>query len=144
MKQTDHDALDAALQRLRDQNLSLLVEHCGEVIFRSSESGLRPLLQCIAENRTRTLHATVTDKVVGAAAAKLMICGGVGAVFTGCASERAVEVLTQAKITITAKVIVPVILNRERRDACPMEKLAAEFEKPADFLEELLRRFGEE
>ena len=142
MEQTDHDALDAALQKLQDQALSLLVERSGEVIFSSSEPGLRPLLQAVVQNRTQMRHATVTDKVVGAAAAKLMICGGVDSVFTGCASERAVELLMQARITIATEATVPAILNRERSGPCPMEKLAAEFDEPDDFLEELRRRFG--
>jgi len=68
--------------------------------------------------------ATVFDKVVGRAAALLLIYGGVKKVLTPIISRGALTVLKRGGATIEYQKIVKNILNSSGTDLCPMEKLS--------------------
>lgn len=74
-------------------------------------------------------HA-VADKVVGKAAAALMVLGGVREVYTDIISEPALAVLHKANIRVECVQIVSRIWNRNRTGWCPLETLCYELESP--------------
>ena len=77
------------------------------------------------------LHgAQVADKVVGKAAAALMVLGGVREVYTDIISEPALAVLHKANIRVECVQIVSRIWNRNRTGWCPLETLCYELESP--------------
>lgn len=67
--------------------------------------------------------ASVADKVVGKAAAALMILGGVGELYTDVISSLALDLLNRSGIKTTFGEEVPHIINRSQTDWCPLEKL---------------------
>lgn len=77
------------------------------------------------------LHgAQVADKVIGKAAAALMVLGGVREVYTDIISESALAVLHKADIKVEWGQAVPRIRNRSRTGWCPLETLCYELESP--------------
>ena len=66
--------------------------------------------------------AVIADKVVGIAAATLMISGGVKQVHADIISLPAMKLLRDAHLDVTASLTVPVIENRDYTDWCPLEK----------------------
>lgn len=125
------------LKELDELGLSLRVEKDGEIICESRDAMLKPLFACLARQREHMRGAVVIDKVVGRAAALLMILARVGQVITPVASESAKKLLDAAGIPLFAHKIIPVIMNRDRTDLCPMEKMANEFDSPEEFYQKL-------
>ena len=122
---------------LQENKLSIHIEKDGQLIFESSEPMLKPLFLCLMQKREALNGATVVDKIVGRAAALLMALGKVKNVYTPLASETAKGVLMAEGIELSAKKVIPYIVNRDQTGMCPMEKMANESESAEDFFEKL-------
>ena len=81
--------------------------------------------------------ASVADKVVGKAAAALMIIGGVKELCTPVISRLACELLERTEIKVTYLRCVPHIINRTQTDWCPLEIRCAELQTPEECLEQI-------
>lgn len=68
----------------------------------------------------------VADKVIGKAAAALCVLGGVKGVYTPVMSRDAKGLLADNGIIHSTTLLVPGILNKDRSDLCPLEKLTAD------------------
>ncbi|MEW6034652.1 MAG: DUF1893 domain-containing protein [Chloroflexota bacterium] len=144
MTSEEHSSQDSQLvrmlERLQQSGQSLLVEKKGAVIFSSSADGLCPLVQCLNLHRAQMAGASVADKVVGVAAARLLRLAQVGAVSTLAASRPALELLRAANIPCYASSAVPRITNPQGTGPCPMETLALEISGDEELFLELKRR----
>ncbi|MDR2011324.1 MAG: DUF1893 domain-containing protein [Bacteroidales bacterium] len=78
--------------------------------------------------------AFVADKVVGKAAASLMILGGVKEVYTDLISTPALQMLKENCIEASYHTEVPVILNGSQNDWCPLEILCNQENLPENLL----------
>ena len=125
------------LAYLRQHGLSLSIEKAGKIVFESKDAMLKPLFTCLVRHREELRGATVTDKVVGRAAALLAVLGEVSAVITPTASESAKAVLDAAGIPLFAEQMIPQIANRDGTDICPMEKMANECAAAQEFYNRL-------
>ena len=67
--------------------------------------------------------AYVADKIVGKAAAALMISGGVKKLYTNIISSLALDLLNDTDMEVSYKNQVPFIVNRDQSDWCPLEKM---------------------
>ncbi len=130
------------LDRLAARGLSLLVEKGGRELFSSREDGLKPLLAAVERLGEAMAGARVIDKVVGGAAAKLLIYAGVAEAFAAVASRSAIRALRTAGIPLGALRVVERIRGRTG-EPCPFEALAEEIPEPSRFLEALRHRLGE-
>jgi hypothetical protein len=74
----------------------------------------------------------VADKIVGAAAAMLCAYSEVSSVFAVTISEEGIKMLQVNSIFYQFENRVPNILNRDRTDICPFEKLAAGSRNPKE------------
>jgi hypothetical protein len=116
-------------------NLSLLVYKDKKIIFSSREKRIRPLFVCVRDNNLEACSAV--DKIVGEAAALLFIYGKIKEVHAITMSKGALVLLQENKIKATYDKLVENILNDDRTDICPMEKLARKVKDPKKFFEEL-------
>ena len=82
--------------------------------------GILPLMQWLSDGEFLR-GAVVADKVIGKAAAFLLVLGGVREVFAGVISIPAAEVLENAGIPYTFEKKVQNIENRRHDGICPME-----------------------
>jgi hypothetical protein len=81
----------------------------------------------------------IADKVIGKAAALLMVYAGVKEVFTPTISDPAVEVFEKHNVKITYDKVVERIINRTGDGLCPMESLCLNVENPEEAFD-LIRR----
>lgn len=69
------------------------------------------------------LHgASVADKVIGKAAASLMVLGGVHEVYTHIISRPALRLLQEAGVAVSCDEVVDHIINRDHTGWCPLEQ----------------------
>ena len=123
----------------REQMLDALNEPgVGMVIVNHGETttyglpGVQDLLRLTAEEPERLNGATVADERVGKAAASLMIEGKVKTVYTPIVSTPAKAMLAEAGIRLYACREVPLMMNRDSTDLCPMEKKLLDAKTPAE------------
>ena len=76
--------------------------------------------------------ASVADKVIGKAAAALMVLGGVTAVYADVISTPALALLRNAAVEITFIKEVPFIENREKSGWCPLESACYEIDSATE------------
>lgn len=126
---------------LRQQTIDLLhTEHCSCVVRNGAqvrifrERGVQDLYRLLREEPELLRGAFVTDKVVGKAAAALMILTGVGEVFTDVASRPALDLFQAAHIPAKCTVEVPHIINRTRTGWCPLETRCFSLATPEECL----------
>lgn len=110
-------------QLSRDETIKIIFGD--KLIFVSSEKGLRPLITFVTSFEGKLSGCTLIDKVIGLAAARLIINSGlISEIFTNVMSVDAKQKLLDHHIVIHASKIIPAILNRDRSDLCPAEKKA--------------------
>ena len=86
--------------------------------------------------------ASVADKIVGKAAALLLVRGGAVEVYAEVVSEPALKVLEKHRILCIHGEVVENIQNRVRSGICPMESAVSEIDDPQKAYEVLLRKTG--
>lgn len=115
-----HAQGEALLRIVNADHLSLIVFQ-NDSIYRYNSRGVQDLLTILEEEPERLKGAIVADKVIGKAAASLMIAGKVKGVYTNLICTPARELFEAAKIPVYAIEEVPQILNRDRSGQCPID-----------------------
>jgi len=115
--------LEIAKKELKENNLNLVIAKYGKIIFSTDEDGVRGLVRAI-DNYARDMYgSSVADTVVGKAAAMLCSYAKVSSVYGGLMSINGRNFLIRRGIDSEYEKLVEEILNRERRDICPFERL---------------------
>lgn len=110
-------------QLLLSGHHALVVRHA-DVVKTFDDAGLRALVTLLTTSPQTLWGADVADKVVGRAAAALLIRGGIKRLYTPLISETAIRLLKNSTINFTYDASVPYIQNKARDGMCPMEALA--------------------
>lgn len=85
------------------------------------------------ENEPASLkNSSVADKVVGKAAAALLILGRAKSVYTDVISLPALHLLQDAALSVKYKKKVPFIENRDKTGYCPLESTCLDIESATD------------
>lgn len=116
-----HTAMTEISQILKESQCSLVVSKDGAMETYVG-GGVKPLLQLFDSSPQTLKGADVADKVVGKAAASIMVVSGVKSVYTPLISEPARQLLSAYNIPVSYEHMVPNILNRQQSDLCPMEQ----------------------
>ncbi len=122
--------------------VTLRLERDGRELWRSSASGIRPLVEAILALGDELRGARAYDQVGGLASAKLLVYAGVVEAEADVASVLAVRFAEQAGLRLRPVVVTPRILSGERTGLCPMETLASEVEPPEAFFQAALKALG--
>lgn len=125
-----------AVSRLYKEGLSCVVEKNG-VFYTSSLFGIKPLMQFLRRDRRFFAGAIIADKVIGKAAAMLLIDSGVSEVYGAVMSESAAALLKAHDIPFGYCEKVPLIENRTHTGMCPMEETVLSLSDPADAFDAL-------
>lgn len=131
--------MEKIIKILHEGNYSCVVESCGEV-HTFSGHGVSDLYDMIKNKSGFLKKASIADKVVGKAAAALMILGGIQNVYADVISHSAVILLRESGIEPNFGKIVPNIQNRNQTDWCPLEKICYQ-EKTAESILPLIEKF---
>ncbi|MBE6713703.1 MAG: DUF1893 domain-containing protein [Ruminococcaceae bacterium] len=98
----------------------------------STEKGLKPLIMWLEKDGEFLRSASVADKIIGRAAAMIMVKGGVAEVYGGVMSRGAVAVFEEAGIPCSFSNTCIAISNRRGDGICPMEKAVSRISDPEE------------
>ncbi len=93
-------------------------------IYRSKKSGVKGLLDFIKRHGKRYKNIIIFDKIVGQGVSLLAVYLRAGAVYGKTGSKLAAKTLGKFKIKFYFQKTVTNILNREKTDLCPLEKIS--------------------
>lgn len=116
---------------------SLAVYEKDQLIYSSRDNGLRPLYDCLGKLEGK-YGLILCDKVIGLAAAKLIVYAGIVAtVMTTVASLPAKDFLEKNSIVIVAHNMAANIMTRDGSAICPGEIIALDTKTRNDFLQKI-------
>ncbi len=121
-------AVIAAKKMLEDGSATCVVIADGKILTTEKASGIKPILSLY--DRRLLEGATVVDKVVGRAAALVMVAGGVRACYARVVSRGALEVFKNNGIFVEYTDSPEHIINRTGDGICPMEAATAGIDEP--------------
>jgi hypothetical protein len=114
---------------------SLALVQGDKVIYSSDGSGIKPLWDCLEKYRQSKDKFILFDKVIGLAAARLVVYSGIiTAIHTRLISQPARKLLQENKVKIEADEIVANILRKDKSAICPGEIIALNTDDQNDFL----------
>lgn len=110
---------------LLNNKLSVVIVRDGKVIEESQGRGIKPLFDIYTTRKEILPGSTVADKVIGKAAAMILVNGRIKALYAELISDAAIEVLKDTDIVFEYSKRVSMILNREGNGMCPIEKISS-------------------
>ena len=125
------EPLERAKSLLKSTDSTIAVVSVDDV-FTSHERGVKPLLHLLTDKKGFLKGASVADKVIGKAAALLMVLGEIKEVHTLIISEPAIKVFEKYNIPCFYDKKVDRIVNRTGDGLCPMESLCIVVEEPKE------------
>ncbi|MCG8512772.1 MAG: DUF1893 domain-containing protein [Halanaerobiales bacterium] len=131
--------IERAREILETERAALVIVNQDQLLFSSSERGIKPLYLAITQLGSSLRGASIADRVVGRAAALLCQHVGIKELYSGVISQSALEILARGEVAFSYGRSCPYIKNREQTDLCPIEKMAQDL----DNAEILLGRIGE-
>lgn len=102
----------------------------GDTIRIFRKRGVQDLYRLLKDDPDFLKGAFVADKVVGKAAAALMILGGVEELFTFTVSRLARDLFDRSAVKLGFAQEVPHIINRAGTGWCPMESRCRDLDTP--------------
>lgn len=117
--------MEELISILHQGNYSCVIKN-GDEIRTFTQRGVADLFELFHSEPTFLQGAIIADKVVGRAAFALMLAGGVAHLYTDLISSKALELLENNNLKVTYQTEVPIIINRDKTDWCPLEKLCME------------------
>lgn len=128
------------IEILRREKCSLVVKNHG-IVTTYSKPGVHDL-EHLLDHAPEMLHgATIADKVIGKAAAAMVVVGGVKELYAEVMSKRAIPFLEEAGIAYTYGTLVDTI--KEEGDRCQLEKITAPATTPEETVALLRTHFEE-
>ena len=121
---------DRALAVLRNTDASF-VYVTEEAVLTSEFKGIRRLLALVNE-QTSLAEGFVADRIVGKAAALLMVLQGAKYVYADAVDKPALAVFRAHGVNVLFRKLVPIIINRSGDDICPMEKAVLAIDDPQE------------
>ncbi len=122
--------LEKAKSMIDCAEASCVVLRGNEVLYATKGPGVSPLVQIYELSPHTLAGSTVVDKIIGKAAAVILVCGGASFAYGNLMSKAAGEYLTQHGIPWQAGRCVDVISNRTGNGICPIEKSVLEIDDP--------------
>lgn len=117
---------------LLNENHTIVIYKNDASVHTSNDRGVAPLMKLLKEDNTQLQDAMIADKVIGKAAALLMVYAKVKEVYTPTISTPALQVFKNNNIEIHYDKEVERIVNRKGDGLCPMETLCMYIENPEE------------
>lgn len=121
---------DRALAVLRNTDASF-VYVTEEAVLTSEYKGIRRLLTLVNE-QTVLAEGFVADRIVGKAAALLMVLQGAKNVYAETIDKPALAVFRTHGVNVLFRKLVPIIINRAGDGICPMENAVLAVDDPRE------------
>ena len=108
------------IERLHEGGYSCVIGK-GEEVRIFTQRGVADLYDLLCREPSYLKGASVADKVVGKAAAALMILGGISEIYADVISTSALALLQGTEVKVSFAREVPFIENRTQTGWCPLE-----------------------
>jgi hypothetical protein len=132
--------LDIAVRAV-NEGASVAVAKGGRLLASRDGHTVRPLIEALDEVGAESRGAVVADKVLGRAAALVIIAFGVPVVYGAVMSDHGREALESAGIAHSYGRLVGFIANRTGDGMCPIEQMSLGFDEPAAFVVAMRQKF---
>ena len=109
--------------------------------YSSKKRGIAPLLLPIKDNRRFFDGAYVADKVIGKAAAELLIYSGAKYVYANTISRLASEAFDSHGVEYDYSTLTDRIINRNGDGPCPMEQAVSQSKSLDESFDLILKKF---
>jgi len=126
------DDFELAENELKSRKVNLVIVKNGVVLYQSTASGMKGLLQAIEEYDGDLAGTAVADKIAGRAAAMLRVYSKVKSVFAITMSEGAVRLLTKNRVAHKFERYVHRLMNSQGTDICPFERAIRDIDDPKE------------
>jgi hypothetical protein len=120
MKKT-HKPDETAKYLIRNGEMSCAVLKDGKIVYQGLGRGISPLIELYENGKGILSDAYVLDRVIGKAAAIILILGGVREVYGERMSKSAADCLKMHNIKTSCGEEVCMILNNAGTGMCPLE-----------------------
>ena len=111
-------------ERFLASNDSLWVYEGSKLLFRSTASGILPLIQYVKKRKRTRAEVIIFDRILGNAAALLAVKGGCRVAYSPIGSQLAINTLERYYVVHHITTIVPYIRQTTIDEMCPMERLS--------------------
>jgi len=128
---------------LHKEGCSLVVRSEAGEVATYNKKGVRDLIWLLDNEPERLRQARIADKVIGKAAAGLIVQGGVVGVYADVMSRLALPLLDASGIDYSYGELVDRVVIPDGDDRCPLERIVAEA-KTAGEVEAMLRQHFKE
>ena len=123
------------IQTLLDGDHSLVIAKDSVRTF--DGRGVSDLFGLLHDEPAALAHARIADKIVGKAAAALLVLAKVQSVYAHVISHPAYDLLVDAGIEVRYGTLVPHIINRAGTGLCPLETRCLPCRTPAECLDQI-------
>jgi hypothetical protein len=114
--------LDKAMQRIKGGEATCVIIKNNEIVHTEYGRGVAPLLNIFTNEPGKLKGAFVVDKIIGKAAAMILVSGGAEKVHGIVMSASGREYLENHGVAAEYTECVDMIANRDGSDMCPIEK----------------------
>jgi hypothetical protein len=116
--------------RIRSGVVTCIVMKNNKIVYEADGRGVAPLMELYDNDRAKISGAAVADKIIGKAAAMLLVAGEVSAVYGEIMSRAALEYLEERGVDCRYGRCVDIISNRTGNGICPIEKCVLNTDDP--------------
>lgn len=132
--------MEEIIELLHREQCSCVIANGDIRTFR--QRGVADLYELLNREPEFLQGASIADKVIGKAAAALMVLGGVKEIYADVISEPALALLQEAAVKVSFGQAVDHIINRTRTGWCPLETICYQIKSAPEILP-LIREFIE-
>ena len=136
-------SVEDAKKMIRENKAECIAVQNNKIVAAERGRGVSPLLNLYDRDKALIKNSVIVDKVIGRAAAFIIIKGGAAEVFGKITSEDALQLLKKHNIPVTYDLLVPRILNQKRNGLCPLEDSVKSIEDADAALSAMRKRIQE-
>ena len=115
---------------LEKSGMSLMIYRDSELIFQSMSKGIRPHLEAIKKHDNDLIGTVMVDKIVGRAAALLILYSKPKKAYAALVSQPGKQVLTEHGLDIAFRDETDHIKMEDGRIYCPFERMVQDISDP--------------
>ena len=141
MYKANQDAIERAIKAIEARECGCIIIKHNTIIHQGSGKGVKPLLDLLSsdEGRAQLDGAVVVDRIIGKAAAMLLVMAGASFAYGLTMSKSGEDFLKAHAIPLQYTRCVDAISDRSGRGICPMERSVMDIDDVHEAYEQILK-----